>query len=73
MRPAHEFSAAAFLYRDAFDLTGFGTGATQAALHMPFAVEAYAKNAPTAIWVELTGRPSHEAMITVIAAERATQ
>jgi len=28
---------------------------------------------PTAMCVELTGSPSHEAMITVIAADRATQ
>ena len=31
------------------------------------------KTPPTAMCVELTGSPSHEAMITVIAADRATQ
>jgi hypothetical protein len=31
------------------------------------------KTAPTAVWVELIGRPSQEAMMTVIAAASATQ
>ena len=48
-------------------------GQAQAALGVPFAKKPTPKTAPTAIWVELTGRPSQLATITVSAADSATQ
>ncbi len=74
MRPAHQLAAATLLGGGAGAFGGLPLHGAGAAGRVPFAKEAHPEDrTPTAIWVELTGRPSQLARITVSAADSDTQ
>jgi hypothetical protein len=71
MRPTHQLAAAAFVGKDWRSL--LQVQRLRPTFGVPFAIDPTPDTPLTAMWVEDTGSPSQDAMMPVIAADKATQ